>query len=280
MKTWRTHRTVIPDFSLQNIPDFPATRFFDGLSFIGNEVLGCFPLETEEGIVLLDCMLPDKDSERCIEKGFADLGLDIRELRAIVITHGHGDHYGNADRFKAKYGTKIYMGETDYQTAHHPPAGFPWRPLDCACDHFLQDGELLRFGNVWIKCVLTPGHTPGCFSLILPVTDEGVPHTAALWGGSGILPSSDVTAYQQSLVKFTEECRANHVDCEIATHPCLDNGLERLNVVRRIVDGIPNPFVLGEDGYRYYEQQFYALAKRHASKSVEHGQSIKGETKR
>ena len=67
MKTWRTHRMAIPDFSLQRIPDFPATRFFDGLSFIGNEVVGCFPLETEEGIVLLDGMLPDEDSERCIE---------------------------------------------------------------------------------------------------------------------------------------------------------------------------------------------------------------------
>ena len=51
-------------------------------------------------------------------------------------------------------------------------------------------------------------------------------------------------------------------DAEIATHPCLDQGLARLRVVREIVDGVPNPFVIGEEGYRYYETQFYNLVKR------------------
>lgn len=129
-------------------------------------------------------------------------------------------------------------------------------------DHFLEDGEELDFGDVKIRCVFTPGHSIGCFSFIIPVTDEGRPHKAALWGGSGLLPDSNVDDYEASLKKFSAICAEEHADAEIATHPCLDQGLARLRVVREIVDGVPNPFVIGEEGYRYYETQFYNLVKR------------------
>ena len=35
MATWRKPHTLKPDFSKQNLPDFPATKFFDQLSFVG-----------------------------------------------------------------------------------------------------------------------------------------------------------------------------------------------------------------------------------------------------
>ena len=94
MATWRKPHTIKPDFSKQNLPDFPATKFFDQLSFVGNELVSCFILETAKGYVLLDCMNPDLASWNCIEKAFEDLGFDIHDLYAIVISHGHGDHYG------------------------------------------------------------------------------------------------------------------------------------------------------------------------------------------
>ena len=84
----------------------------------------------------------------------------------------------------------------------------------------------------------------------------------ALWGGSGILPDSNISDYYHSLVKFSAVCDRYHVDGEIATHPCLDMGIERLNLIRNLVDGIPNPFVLGREGYQYYEQIFYNLVKQ------------------
>ena len=59
MATWRKPHTIKPDFSKQNLPDFPATKFIDQLSFVGNELVSCFILETAKGYVLLDCMNPD-----------------------------------------------------------------------------------------------------------------------------------------------------------------------------------------------------------------------------
>ncbi|MBE7724071.1 MAG: hypothetical protein E7244_06415 [Enterocloster citroniae] len=74
----------------------------------------------------------------------------------------------------------------------------------------------------------------------------------ALWGGSGILPDSNVEDYYQSLEKFSRVCEMFQVDGEIS--PPFDMGLQRLELVRNIVDGVPNPFILGTEGYRYYEQ--------------------------
>ncbi len=250
----------MPDFDKENVMVYPATKFFDQLSFIGDEFVGCFLLETKKGLVLFDCLNQDERSVSIIEHGISDLGMDIHQLCAIIISHGHGDHFGKAEYFQKKYSVDIYMSETDYTFAKDMPPTLNWKPINFMVNHFLKDGEALDFGDIQIKAVFTPGHTAGCFSFLVPVTDEGRPHVVALWGGAGIMPNSNINDYLDSWKKFSKICRQNKVDGEIATHPFLDMGISRLEIVRNISDGVPNPFVLGEDGYRYYEKMFYDYA--------------------
>ena len=42
----------------------------------------------------------------------------------------------------------------------------------------------------------------------------------------------------------------------------VDNSIERLNVIRNICNGVPNPFVIGKEAYKRYEQLFVELAER------------------
>ena len=261
IQSWRTSRKRKPNFNKKDISPYPATKFFDQLSFLGDENVGCFVWETEQGYILIDCMNPDQRSITMIEQGFQDLGFEIEKLYAILITHGHGDHFGNAGYFKEKYHTRIYMSQRDYEFAKDMPSYFPWDPINFEVDYFFRDEEVLHFGQSELCTIFTPGHSPGCCSFILSVSDEGREHRLALWGGSGILPDTNQQDYYRSLLKFSKLCGQYHVDGEIATHPCLDLGIERLNIIRNIVDGVPNPFVLGVEGYHYYEQQFYDLVK-------------------
>lgn len=83
----------------------------------------------------------------------------------------------------------------------------------------------------------------------------------ALLGGSAILLFSDKRAYYSSLLNFTEKCKEMHVEGAISTHPSLDIGMMRYEMAGNITDGIPNPFVMGEEGYTYYERQFYNLVR-------------------
>lgn len=168
-----------------------------------------------------------------------------------------------AGYFKEKYGVMIYISKIDYDLARNIPESFPCKSATFEVDHYLENGEILDFGDVKIKTIHTPGHTKGCFSFIIPVTDEGRKHHVGLWSGSGIMPDSNKQDYYNSLVKFTELSYKYKVDGEISIHPCLDMGLLRYKMVREITNGMPNPFVLGEKGYHYYQRQFYDYVREY-----------------
>ena len=205
---------------------------------------------------MLDCMEPTEEYTKLIIDSFGELGLDLNDLKAILITHGHGDHYGTANYFRDNYGCKVYMSKTDYEYARNDTSG-PMGALTWEIKDFLEDGDVFELGSLKLYVFSTPGHTPGCLSFVFNVTDEGRPHMAALWGGTGIPRSAQMRMeYLKSTIYFAKQTEALGVDVEIATHPFVDAGLQRLEVLRSMPDGVPNPFVLGKEGYKYYEQMF------------------------
>ena len=254
-KTWRKPNPHKPNFGHGEFA-VPATRFFDQLSYIGNNIVGCFVLETSDGFILLDCMEPFDSHRDLIVSGIADLGLELKDLKAILITHGHGDHYGTADWFREQTGCKIYMSEVDYNFARTDKRNrtgvLKWEVYD-----FLDDGDVFELGDTKIYVFKTPGHTIGCLSFIFKVTDEGREHWVEMWGGSGLPYSmSDKVLYMQSCIKFARITERFGCDVEISTHPFIDNSLERLTVVRGIFDGVANPFVVGRDACARFEDMF------------------------
>ncbi len=76
-------------------------------------------------------------------------------ISAIVETHLHADHRSGARLLAAKTGAPIYL---------HRSAGvmFPFSVLD--------DESLISLGNVELRALHTPGHTPE--SIVLVVTDR------------------------------------------------------------------------------------------------------------
>lgn len=255
---WRKPAPHRPLFGEEAHP-YPATRFFDQLSFIGTPNVGCFVLESSEGFLLLDCMEPLEEHRDIILQGLADLGLDPHNLKAILITHGHGDHYGTADWFREQYGCTIYMSKVDYafaqQDTRNRTGVLKWEIHD-----FLEDGQVFRLGEAEVHIFSTPGHTPGCMSFVIPVTDQGRPHMAALWGGTGVpWTMADKLIYLRSCLSFAQVTEKLGCDAEISTHPFIDKGTQRLDLVRDICDGVPNPFVLGRENYKYYESSFTDL---------------------
>ena len=173
IKTWRKPAEKKPDFSA--VPEFEVpTRFFDQLTFVGNANVCCFILETSEGLILIDAMNPEQKYLDAIVKGIKDIGYELNDLKLILITHGHGDHYGLADQLRKLSGAKIMISEGDYLNAQNSMAGFA--AMNYPVDGYLTDGMDIKLGDTFVHCVETPGHTSNCMSFIFPVTDEGRPH--------------------------------------------------------------------------------------------------------
>lgn len=260
-----------PSGGVPMLPAVPATRFFDNLSYVGDEFVGCFVIETKEGLILLDAMFPDAKTNaevmamdfadmryaNLLENGLRDLGLSPYDIKMILISHGHCDHYGNGDYYRKKYGCKIYMSRVDEEFGRQQNGPSPMGWLDWEVDGYLEDGGIVSLGGQEIHTYATPGHTPGCMSFIFPVYDEGRRHMASLWGGTGIPREREMKElYLASARRYTEICDQMGVDAEIATHPFTDNSLERFAVCRNIFDGVANPYVIGREACRRYEAMF------------------------
>ncbi|MBQ6670499.1 MAG: MBL fold metallo-hydrolase [Firmicutes bacterium] len=261
--TWRVkkmHQAPPPPKVLGPVPadDVEPTRIFDQLSIIGDTFVWCFVLETTEGLILIDCLYPYQKYVDMIEDGLKKLELDPANLKAILITHGHFDHYGSCDYFQKKYGTKIYMSGKEYYYYTHLPEDDDHEPLTFTPDGFLEDGDDFTLGDTTVHCVGTGGHSPSVLSFIFPVTDEGRPHMCCTWGGTGVPRKRDwQEQYLQSAIHFTEVCDEYKCDVEVSNHPIIDNGLERLNVIHHITEGVANPFVIGRDACHRYTRMFY-----------------------
>ena len=260
IKSWRRPLDRIPEFGVVH-PFIPATKIFDNLTIISETCDACFLLETTGGLILIDAMEPEQRFFDAIIKGIADIGYAPSDVKIILLTHGHGDHYGCMAALKEATGAKLYMGRQEEALAlNHPVGHFP--PMDARADVYIEDGDDVVLGDTKVHCVLTPGHTQGCFSFIIPVTDEGRPHKLGLWGGTGLLPGVNIFQYLDSLDKYNRICKEYGVDGAISNHPPCDDGVIRAQMCREIGDGLPNPYVWTTEIFLNYNERFRRMCEK------------------
>src|SRR5205823_6254089 len=161
----------------------------------------------------------------------------------ILITHGHGDHYGGARWLVETYGPRVVASDADYDLMRLPfydpagyPAGFGSPPRR---DLVAADGQELTLGDTTITMILTPGHTPGTLSFIIPVKDKGAPHLLAIWGGTGIPADQAARIKYFASIDHFKSYTDLGVDAELSNHPFVDDSLARMEQLRAHPNG-PN----------------------------------------
>jgi len=243
-------------------PIEPA-QVFDNLFYIGSISVAQFVVRTSEGLIMIDSGWDEQDADYAAAS-MKKLGLSPADTRYILLTHGHSDHYGGAQFFKDKYApqAKIGINIIDSNWYSVIPAQNAFSGVRPHIDIELNDRQIITLGDTNIFLVLTPGHTPGCLSMIVPVTDHGEEHHVAIWGGTGTPANLEMNYLYLSAVNYFAKYTADfQVDVEMSAHGWVDDTFPRLEKLKHRRPGQPHPFVIGQKKYRKYEDVFRKMAQ-------------------
>ncbi|MEQ1945560.1 MAG: MBL fold metallo-hydrolase [Bryobacteraceae bacterium] len=235
-------------------PLIEPTKLFDNLYVFGRQGTATYIISTSEGLIAIDSGYAGQTDEVFLG-AMKKLGLDPMQIKYLLIAHGHADHFGGARYLQDSLTVRVMMGTLDWDAlAMNPPA--PNAPQPPLRDIGIVEERPITVGDTTVTPIWIPGHTPGSFGFIFQVKDNGVAHTAGLFGGTALI-TKDFTEermkqYLGSLDKWAGETKKRTVDVEIQNHPTMDGLVERIAKLKERKAGQPNPFVVGADSYQRF----------------------------
>jgi metallo-beta-lactamase class B len=227
-------------------------KIADNLYYVGDRWVCVYLLCSGDQLMLIDSGYPH--TLHLLTDSIYRLGFKPDNLRWILHTHEHFDHFGASREFKHLYGCKLAISAAGADALRERPdrALLDWGPNPNAqppqFDKVLLDGQRFEFGNFSIDCVLTPGHSTGTMSFFFDVTHEQKTYRAGLYGGAGMitvwrehlaryaLPQSLPEQFIGSLKKVADE----PVELMLANHPRQGRMIEKRE--RQLKNG-QNPFI-------------------------------------
>lgn len=171
-----------------------------------------YAIETDGGLLLIDCGADWPEGRFALSEGFKALGLEESAVHTLLVSHLHPDHVGMADRLREEIGCRVVMHEHAEQgrlkryndtpgymaqlrevaLRHGAPkaavelaASAPrpdYMPILDPPDHVVADGDRIDLGKGrHLEVLYTPGHDDSHICL----QDS---RTGILFSGDHILP--------------------------------------------------------------------------------------------
>jgi len=146
-----------------------------------------------ENLTLLDTGVSTPESWKALKDKLGEIGYKVNQIKTILLTHGHVDHYGLAQKIVDESGAEVYIHPRDLpkvlpDRSKAIEEGFPvyrnyFRKIGVPEDTIelmqqisqgfvfvaqqiekpkpVQEGQVFMAGDVELKAYEFPGHTPG-----------------------------------------------------------------------------------------------------------------------
>jgi metallo-beta-lactamase class B len=238
---------------ISNAADPGPAKLFDNLYAIPGQYGGAngvvYVIPTSAGLMMIDSGWR-KDTETVLLPGLKTLGLKPEDVKLVIVTHGHPDHYGGAAYLQDQYGAHVVLSAADWDfMMASPPPDPPSVPPKK--DMIAIEGQAITLGDESVTPVFIPGHTPGSLGLIFPVKEGGRTHMVGILGGGFRAqgPDTQVQQFLNSVDHFKDWTKKMKVDVELQNHPIMDSFGDKLAALKARKPGDPNPFVVGQENY-------------------------------
>jgi glyoxylase-like metal-dependent hydrolase (beta-lactamase superfamily II) len=160
------------------------TQLGPSLYRVGTGLVNSYLVEEAGEVTIVDAGVAGQ--WRGLVTGLEAMGRMLDDVRAIVLTHGHSDHIGFAERARRERGWPVSVHEADAALARgevpnpakngpvkvRPLASFIWWTLRYGGLRTTHLGEVSTFGDGATldapgtpRVILVPGHTPGSAAL-------------------------------------------------------------------------------------------------------------------
>ncbi len=227
----------------------------DNLYYVGTKGLASFLITTADGCILINSCF--ERNVPMIREHVESLGHRMTDIKILLGSHAHNDHMQGNALVRELSGARVFVMEGDDQVIRSGghgqymyPAG-DWKP--CPVDRVLHDGDRVTLGDVTLTAILTPGHTRGCTTWTLPVTDHGRPYLAVIVGspnvneGYQLVGNTDYPTIAEDFAKTFAKLKALPCDIFLGAHGDYYDMLTKLE--KRKSNPGTNPFV-DPEGYR------------------------------
>jgi len=236
------------EVEIQKIEPF---KVFDNLYHVGPCYVSVWVLTTPQGHILFDTT-----QEPFVDMTIANIqkvGLNLRDIKYILINHGHLDHAGGAARLQELTGARVLAVEGDWPmiealegktgSRDPKPNHTPKR------DVVVKEGDKLDLGDQHLTLHTAPGHTPGVMVAEGMVLKDGGTTYKAVWGG-GAGGGPGLAGAEQGIKNTNMMAAIQGVQVNMQTHAWTEpNGYpgggihERAKLLATRKPGDPHPFV-------------------------------------
>ena len=167
----------------------PPQQVFDNLYYVGAGNVASWAIDTGNSIVLVDALNNNEQAQQYIIDGLSALGLGNKPISHLIISNGHGNHYGGFELIESVYNPRIVMSKVERDYLENDKfASYRWGNKPNR-DMSVASGETLKV--------------------------NGTEHRAVLWGGTGLNYGPDlprIKSYTESAMAMKRLVKEQNID--------------------------------------------------------------------